>query len=298
MRYFLIVLSLIAWTTTATAAVEIPNQVSVTMTANVTYDPASGLFTYHYTAASGATSVQEVSSLYVPVAGSVMNIVSPQGWESGVAADGLTVRWSASAEEGFIPPPGYVDDGNLLPSVYQIKPGTRLGGFSFQSPDAPVFGAFYAEGFVRIPVEGIDFAADAEPVVPAWPDNLFKGTTKAPAYAADVFLGGRRPAVDGFLVFRNIQNRDVRPAPVLIDIQFALNGESVNQATFKALLNNVDITSKFVITGANKRRAVLEIGLGQLKLGSNVLLTSVEGVVPGTARTAADTDRISFTVNN
>ena len=93
-----------------------------------------------------------------------------------------------------------------------------------------------------------------------------------------------------------IADGDVRPAPVLIDIVFGANGETVRQETFRATLNNVDVTHKFVVTGPNSRRGVFAVGLGSVSLGRNVLLTTVEGIVPGTTRTASDTDRISFTV--
>lgn len=297
MRKTLLLMLLVLAAPLARAAIELPNKVSVSVAADVTHDAGTGLFTYRYTVSSDSTSVQEVTGFHLRVGGSIVNIQSPRGWSGSVRARGDMLIWSASEEEGIVIPPGYVDDGNLLPSIYQIKPGQALGGFSFQSPDPPQFDVFYAEGFVRIPVEGVDFEPGNMPVLPDFPDNLFKGPpTKVPRYSDNLFFGGRRPGVDGFLVFKNIENGALRPAPVLIDLVFGANGETVKQETFRATLNNVDVTHKFAVTGPNTRRGVFPVGLGGVKIGKNVLLTTVEGVVPGTTRSAADTDRISFTV--
>lgn len=297
MRKTLLLMLLVLAVPLAHAAIEWPNKVSVSVNADVTYDATTGLFTYRYTLTSDPASVQEVSGFHLRVGGSVLNTVSPRGWKGRVNVSGDMVSWAASEPEGIVIPPGYVDDGNLLPSIYQIKPGQTLGGFSFQSPDPPQFDVFYAEGFVRIPAEGVDFEPGNMPVIPDFPDDLFKGPpTKVPRYSENLFFGGRRPGVDGFLVFKNIENGDVRPAPVLIDLVFGVNGEAVRQETFRATLNNVDVTHKFVVTGPDTRRGVFPVGLGGVKTGRNVLLTTVEGTVPGTTRTAADTDRISFTV--
>lgn len=181
MRLFLVALSLILLVTVAAGAAVLSNKVSVTLKAKVTHDSHSGLYTYQYTVVSDSSSVREVTGFYLITSSNIINITSPKGWEPGQSGDGSYIRWAASAEEGFVIPPGYVDDGNLLPSIYQIKPGTQLSGFSFQSLDPPVEGIFYAEGFARIPVEGVDFPPGEEPSGPGWPDNLFKGSTKLPA---------------------------------------------------------------------------------------------------------------------
>jgi hypothetical protein len=297
MRKTLLLMLLVLAAPLARAAIELPNKVTVSVAADVTHDAGTGLFTYRYTLTSDPASVQNVSGFYLRVGGSVLNIESPMGWNGRMNVSGDMLHWSASKPEGIVIPPGYVDDGNLLPSIYQIKPGQTLGGFSFQSPDPPQFDVFYARGFRRLLVHGVDFEPGNDPVLPDFPDDLFKGPpTKVPRYSDNLFLGGRRPGVDGFLAFKNIENGALRPAPVLIDLVFGVNGETVRQETFRATLNNVDVTHKFAVTGPNTRRGVFPAGLGGVKAGRNVLLTTVEGIVPGTTRSAADTDRISFTV--
>lgn len=282
----------------AQAAVEIPNKVKVTLAAEISYDANSGLFTYTYTALSDPASEQEVDNIVIPLIGSIINIQSPYGWTGRVNADGTMLSWCACEPFGIIIPPGYVDDGNVLPSIYQIKPGGSLGGFSFQSLEPPGSGTFHAGGFVRIPVEGVDFQPGEEPVIPDWPDNLYASQTQVPVHSenTNLFPGGRRPAVDGFLQFKNIKNRDAKNPPVVVEIVFAAKGEIVDQSTFRATLNSMDVTGKFVEIAPNQRRAVFPLGLGAVKSGRNVLLTTVKGVVPGTNRTATDTDRITFTV--
>lgn len=280
----------------ARAVVDLPTGVTAAVTADASYNVDTGLFTYTYTVSNNAASAQEIAAYDVTVTGSIINVTNPYGWQATVHADGKTVSWCACDELGIVEPPGYVDDGNVLPSIYQIKPGKSLAGFSFQSPDPPDFGPYFIQGFVKIPVEGTDVMPGQDPVVPDWPANSVSGTTKVPLYSETLFPGGRRPPVDGFLQFKNIQNRDVKPAPVLIDIVFATNGETVNQTTFRATLNNIDVTDQFNVTGPNARRAIFVLGPGSLTLGRNVLLTSVQGVVPGTTRTANDVDRVSFTV--
>ena len=82
-----------------------------------------------------------------------------------------------------------------------------------------------------------------------------------------------------------------------VDIEFAINGETVDQSTFRATLNNQDVTADFQVTGEKSRRAVFPASHPALKVGGrNVLLTVVDGIVPGTARTATDVDRVTITV--
>lgn len=166
---------------TGQAAVEAPNQVKVTVEASVSFDRSSGLYSYAYEVYSAKASRQEVDQFSVRVPASrIVNILAPRGW-SGMSSTVIDmVLWCACEEDGITVPPGHVDDGQPLPSVFQIKPGHRLGGFTFQSPDPPSRGVFYAGGFVRIPVEGVAFAPGKEPYQPDFPHNHFEGVTWTP----------------------------------------------------------------------------------------------------------------------
>lgn len=64
-----------------------------------------------------------------------------------------TVSFGAIASS---PPPNYVDDGNLIPSAFQLKPGQTLGGFSFRSPYGPNRINFIAQPFKLLPAVPAD----------------------------------------------------------------------------------------------------------------------------------------------
>lgn len=279
------------------------NQVSIQAKADVTYDANTGLYTYSYSFTSAASSLQEVESVTILLSdSSAIGVVVPKGWDYSIWTDGNQGspgnKLHLVAIEVDQLPADYVDDPSYymrgIPSNYNIKPGQTLSGFSFQSPDPPGVVDFYAQGFTYIPdVE------DLPDPPPAYFDagESFKGQAKGPKYSDQLFLGGRRGAVDGFLAFRNIANRDTKFAPVQIDIEFGINGETVDQNTFKAYLNSQDVTADFKMTGTKTRRAVFSAGHIALQVdGRNTLLTTVQGIVPGRNRTASDVDRVVFTV--
>lgn len=286
-------------TTIAAAQIQLPraNQVNVSVLSSVSYNRDTGLFTYSYSLSNFADAAREVSAFHIPLRGtSIVNIVSPAGWESMLSFDNSMVHWCACAEAGYVAPPNYEDDGRGLPNKFQIKPGETLSGFSFQSayPQAP--SVFFAAGWIPVFTEGIDYPEGQEPALQNFPANLFSGTlAAAPAIISILEYGGRRPSVDGFLVFTSLQDGGAYSSPLRIDVAFGQQGEAVNINTFKAVLNGTDITSEFVSLGANQKRAVLNLGVA-LKTGKNVLQTAVQGTVPGASRTATDTDRVTFLI--
>ncbi len=279
------------------AQVKRASDVQVTSTSAVEYTTDTGLFTYSYAFSNGGGAALEVSEVHIPLRGSsVLNVQSPAGWLAILSDDGQTLQWCACAEEGFVIPAGYVDDGRGLPSIHQIKPGQLRSGFSFQSAFPQAQGIVYAGGFLPILVEGVDFPIGQEPTTPDYPLNLASGTlANVPMFNPSLEFGGRRPSVDGFAVFTTIKDGGAYTAPLLLDVKFGQQGEIVNQSSFKATLNGVDITREFVTMTPNQIRARLPIG-SAVKAGKNVLVTTVQGRVPGAARTAKDTDRLTFLV--
>lgn len=280
----------------AFAAVERRDNISATVTAAVSLDNNTGLYTYRYTITNYGESPKLLDEFYIPLRGAtVLNIVAPAGWEGSVNRSQTLIGWCACREDGFVPPPGYVNDGRGIPSNFAVMPGGTLSGFSFQSAFPPSSGIFYAGGWVPIPVEGVDFPEGQEPVSLDFPMNLLSGSVSGPLKSETIFLGGRRPAVDGFLVFVNFRGGESYASPVIVDILFSQNGETVQQSTFKALLNGVDVTGSFIVMDANRRRAVFEANSSSpLKIGKNTLDTSVEGTVPGATNKATDTERVVF----
>lgn len=286
----------------ADAQLDLRNRLLATLAPVVTFDSNTGLFHYTYSLSSSTASLQEIDSFEILLRGAnILNISSPRGWSGAVGPDGRSIMWCAcEEEEGIIAPPDHVPNGQIIPSIYQVKPGQTLSGFSFDSPFPPSAGSFYASGFVLLPIEGIHFPEGGDPPqLPDYPKDSFQGQTQAPERTFDsAFLGGRRPAVDAFLVFMTLKDGDSKASPVLIDVVFGPNGETVYQQTFRAVLNNVDITGRFVSLDPTRRRAYLSVGAGgTLVLGANTLVTSVDGVVPGATRVATDTDRLRFVVS-
>lgn len=279
----------------AGAVYEVPNQVNVRATSDVTYDATSGLYTYSYSFHNAATSAQEVESVVIMLGeSSAINVKVPKGWDYSGWGDGIQhlpgnkLHFVAIEIDSL--PPNYVDDGNLVPSNYTIKPGQTLAGFSFQSPDPPAIVDLYAQGFTKIP--DVDDLPDPSPT---YFEEAFKGQTKGPKYTETLYTGNRRPATDGFLVFKNLVNRDTKIAPVQVDIEFGINGETVDQSTFRATLNSENVTALFKSTGPKTMRAVFQPN--QLAIGGrNILLTTVQGIIPSNGRTAGDVDRVVFTV--
>lgn len=275
------------------------SRVDVTISVNVQFDTATGLYTYDYQVASSNLSEQDVWSFAVEADAEIENIQSPAGWSAQRFFDKPITDWTATVVEPL--PPDYVDDGNLPPSPFDINPGETLGGFSFQSPEPPTTVIFYAQGFALLPTSVSEDDFDlAEIEIPTALENSFIGSTVGPGLDDNIiFTGGRRPSVDGFLGFVGLAgDRETLLRPVTMVVRFGVNGETVDTSTFHAELNRVDVTGSFTPTGnADEMLAVFELAASPLVVGRNVLATSVEGTVPGTTRSAADTDRLTFFVD-
>jgi hypothetical protein len=273
------------------------DQLSASVSTKVTFDSASGLYTYAYTLSNAASSQQKVWFFALQFTGKLMNPQSPSGWTFVEHDDRPIVSWAAT-EIGELPP-DYIDDGNVPPSPFTVAQGTTLSGFSFQSPDPPASVQFFAQGETKLPQVGED-EAELPFELPDFTQDSFVGSAVGPVPVdeAQFFTGGRRPAVDSFLVFLNLADGDTHPAPTAVVVKFGIGGETVNAATFRATLNGADVTTSFVPNGRpGELVGLFDLGVSPLTTGRNVLLTSVDGTVPGTTRTATDVDRVTFTVH-
>jgi len=295
------VLTLFTNQTRAIAEILVSDQaqdlVDVVVDSDVQFDPVTQLYTYTYQVTSQSTSVQNVTRFAVEIDGEILNVQSPEGWASFPFVEEPLIMWSA-VKLGALPP-DFVSDGNILPSPFQIKPGETLGGFSFQSPEPAQFTRFFAQGFAKIPQAEFEDELDIPEIsFPVFPLNSKEGSAVGPGLDDSlIFFGGRRPSVDGFLGFVGSTNRETRPLPVTIIVRFAINGETVDTSTFQASLNRVDVTGSFLPTGnGTELMAVFELDSSSLVTGRNVLNTSVNGIVPGTTRTASDGDSFTFFV--
>ncbi|MFL6386237.1 MAG: hypothetical protein ACJ71U_02005 [Terriglobales bacterium] len=274
------------------------NQLSVAVSTNVTFDSASGLYTYTYTLNNASTSQQAAWLFALQLNGTVTSSSSPTGWSSAIHDAEPLLSWAAT-DVGTLPP-DFVDTGNVPPSPFVIAPGAVLSGFQLVSPDPPGNATFFAQGdtlLTQVAEDTGDLPQEGQEVPPLTTDTFSGGTVgPLPVNTSAVFFGGRRPAVDGFLVFLNLASGDVRTAPVGVVIQFGIDGESVDTKTFAATLNGTDVTALFA-PGPNSQQmtAIFALGSSPLAAGKNVLITSVAGIVPGTTRTANDVDRVTFT---
>ncbi len=277
------------------------NQLTVDVEAQVTKDPNTAIYTYIYTVSNRPASLQEMWLLAIEHTPGmeIFNPVSPPGWRFAVHLDRPIVSWAA-VEIGELPP-DYVDDGNVPPSPFDIKPGETKGTFSFQTFAAPAQGRFYAQGFTKLP----QVSGDAEELTEAgfvqlpFTEDSYTNFMTTPNLAP--YGGGRRPAVDGFLVFLNLQkDGNVFVSPATVVVKFSAAGEEVNRSTFKATLNQRDVTNLFVPDTTYGGDLVAQFSLqnSPLVIGHNVLITTVEGTVPDTTRTASDVDRVTFDVQN
>lgn len=272
----------------------------VNVTSSVTFDAATHLYTYTYTVTNPASNPRPVdyfSIRFQPGVDVVTTVTSPLHWKHIYNESDGVIRWAGTEVASYIPA-DYVDDGHSIPPYGPwIQPGSTMTGFSFKSFSPPGTGTGISQTFAPLP-----WADDAEELM-ALPyqshlpeDNgyRFEATTPIPDVDWD---GNRRPTVDGFLVFANTQNRTDYAGYVLVVIRFAVGGEAVNKESFHATLNSFDVTSNFAYSDVYKGYAATFMpGQSPLTTGNNVLLTSVEGSIPGVIdRTVKDTDRLSFT---
>lgn len=296
MRFLLGLVMAQALLAPAVAGVESANNISANVAVVTSFDTSTGLYTYRYSVTNFGESSKLLHEFHIPLRGaSVLNVQAPSGWEGSTTFDQSSIGWCACAPEGVTVPAGYVDDGRDLPSQFAVAPGGTLSGFSFQSAYPPAPGTFYAGAWVPIPIEGVDFPEGEEPVIPDFPNNLLAGPVDGPLKNDTLYLGGRRPGVDAFLVFANFKGGGSYTSPVIVDILFGPNGEDVAQSSLTAKLNGTDVSAQFLVLEPNRRRAVFQFGPGSpLMSGKNVLTTSVDGTVPGSTHTATDSDRVVF----
>jgi hypothetical protein len=274
------------------------NQLSVDVTPTVTFNPATGLYEYNYQVINSPSSAQKAVVFALRVQGNDFTGTAPTGWTFGGYEARPIVSWAAT--EAAPDPPGFVDDGSLPLAAHSIAANSAKSGFKLVSAHPPGTVTYYVKG--EVPEAVLADGADADALPAFDPDievDSVRGTTvgPVPVVAPEFFEGGRRPATDAFLVFVNVVDGDVRTNPTSIIVKFGARGETVDRSSFRAELNGVDVTAAFAAASApGDLVALFTVGSSPLKVGKNVLLTSVSGIIPGTNRSAGDVDRVVFTV--
>lgn len=270
------------------------DQIQPAITATVTFDDATGQWQYAWTVANGPDAEQDIIRFWLgfqaPPDPADVVLAPPGGWWAGLFAGGGIPGAAFAAER---------DDeiGDVWPSAAaQIPPAGSLSGFAMTSAFPPGEARTYVQGYARIPFLPDGF--DQETNVPHDTTNSQRGWSTGPTRYGDVvsFGRGQRSDVNEFIGFLNLDDGMVRHDPAPIAIKF---GPTVDPTTFHAELNRVDVTAAFHpgVAGGADLVGYFTVDGSPLALGRNVLLVTVDGVVPGTSRTQTDRDRITFSVD-
>ena len=115
-----------------------PDRVDASVHVDVTFDDASGKYTYAYTLSNSSTSPQELERFVVD-ADLPLNILAPTGWLGIVPFDGAFEGRSVSWMAVDLDPADLLrDTGAGIPgSPSNVKPGESRPGFSVQSLNPP-----------------------------------------------------------------------------------------------------------------------------------------------------------------
>lgn len=297
-----------------TSGVNYPNwkssdKVAPTTTVTVTYDSLAGRWHYNYVVDNGASAVQDINEISMQFSGAADVITGPPDWTNFLIDTLAAVPGAAfmSLSENFV---NVVGGSAAAPGPSQIAPGQSMSVFGFVSPYPPGDARTYIRGYSAVP----DLPDSTEQAYD-YPDDTTdaqRGWTLAPTkYTRIVTLGTQEPAdlsrSNRFLKFMNVDTLgSVLRAPAVIAVKFDnTSGDFPIRSSFRALLNDVDVTSLFYPgppDGADLV-AVFELGAGKpLVVGSNTLKTFVTGL-PSTIGvniypSPVDTDTIVFTVVN
>lgn len=121
--------------------------VYVTVTVDITFEPATHYYVYTYTVTNDYDSQNSLEAFAITPALDVKSIQSPQHWSSfrGYQGDPLSVVWTVTDNVDYWPP-GW--DGISVPeSPYNPRPGQTTTGFVIKSPFSPISVTYYAQGF-------------------------------------------------------------------------------------------------------------------------------------------------------
>ncbi len=284
------------------------DEVNPVITATVGYDSASRTYSYGYAIANGSSAAQAVAEVDLDFNGQTLIGSAPPDWDAWLyqpigGRSGAT--FSSFGDDYTITPQGLVPN----PGTGLIAPGASQAGYTITSLYPPGYSRTYTRGYAAVPL-----LPDTSPPV-IQPDDTTdsqRGWTLGPTRYTTVVTQGTQEVGDlsrsnRFLVFMNVDTLgSVLRAPAVIAVKFDnTSGDLPIRASFRALLNGVDVTSLFrpgPSDGADLV-AVFELSAGKpLVVGSNTLKTFVTGL-PSTIGvniypSPVDTDTIIFTVAN
>lgn len=284
------------------------DRVAPALAVEVSYGHVPGMWRYRYTLANGAGAAQDIWQLGFRLGGWVAQVGAPAGWFP-IADTEATYSPAGPGIPGveFLADiPDTSPGDHYPPSPYQVPPGASLGGFEFHSPFPPGYVRAWAQGYAPVPFpptgeEEDPTAYEESHPVPHDTLNAQRLTTIGPfTYTGVVTRGNLNVDTgEGFLGFMNLAvSGTVLRAPAPIALKLSVGGETVFPETFRAVLNGVDVTARFHPGTAGGADLAALFALDELPLleGRNVLVTTIEGLLPGTTRRAIDEDVIQFDV--
>jgi len=136
-----------------------PNELRVTIGAQVSYDAATHLYTYRYSFHNAALSVQALDSLDIGAPVPITGVQFPRGWIDIPPDVGDPVE-AVSFFPYLLPSSAPVQSVTIPPSPWELQPGQTLGGFRFQSPHGPGPVPFYAMGYVTVATQSSEESAE------------------------------------------------------------------------------------------------------------------------------------------
>jgi len=257
-------------------AYEMPNRIDVFVSPKIEYNSSSGQFSYFYSLTSMATSIQDVRFFSVLTDRFYPHANSPRGWEDYKSTPiGLPpmVYWAAGwgdLPEGKMVP----DHGGIDPSPFNIKPGSTLDGFSFESKEPPGVATFYSGGFVKVP-DVIEEPIEGEPHPPReFGVDAFQGKTVGPVVVTDNSLGG--------LINRLISLKDSMPSfgwvtnqgiITSLNVKLSAANESIAKGHNKAAVNQLNAFINEL--DAQKGKQVNENAWALLKANAEFLISKL-----------------------
>lgn len=275
------------------------DRVAAIIGVSATYDAQTQLWTYAHHILNRSWGEQPIRTFDIDFGPPAASVTTPPGWYAIASTSGDLRTGVSFAAELSSSGPGDSPNG---PAAAQIPVNGELEGFSFTSIYPPGHARAYVKGFANVPYlpDGYDESALRVP-----DDTTDAQRTWVPAptrYATVRSPGGSQAGVEGFVGFMNLDTLGtIQENPGIVALKFSLNGETVYRETLQVTLNGTDVTAEFL---PGPEDSAHRVGLfwnfhSPILIGQqNVLIVSVEGIIPGTSTRATDTDTVRFMVTD
>lgn len=275
------------------------DKVGAIIAVSAQYDAQTQLWNYSYVLMNRSWGEQAIRTFDITFDGSKSNVAAPNGWYAIVSnpTDPRPgIAYAAALRDDII------GDSPNGPAPAQIPINSQLEGFTFTSPHPPGHARTYVKGFAAVPYlpDGYD---DSEVRVPDDTTDAQRTWVPAPKkYTTVRSAGGVQAGVEGFVGFMNMDTLGtIQETPAIVALKFALNGETVFRETLNVTLNGQNVTGDFY---PGPEDSAHRVGLffnyhSPIVIGQpNVLVVTVEGIIPGTSTRATDTDTVRFVVTD